>query len=281
VDLLDYEQNASYPIHIRGTEGNRTVVHHYVIQVLDVNESTGPGPQPVPPFEFNATALQVPEDAPIGRDVGSVYRVSGDLNQSVVFSLEQNGSSPIPFSVESNGTILVGGLLDYEQNASYPIHIRGTEGNRTVVHHYVIQVLDVNESTGPGPQPVPPFEFNATALQVPEDAPIGRDVGSVYRVSGDLNQSVVFSLEQNGSSPIPFSVESNGTILVAGLLDYEQNASYPIHIRGTEGNRTVVHHYVIQVLDVNESTGPGPQPVPPFEFNATALQGTRRCSDWA
>jgi hypothetical protein len=172
-------------------------------------------------------------------------------------------------------------LLDYEQNASYPIHIRGTEGNRTVVHHYVIQVLDVNESTGPGPQPVPPFDFNATALQVPEDAPIGRDVGSVYRVSGDLNQSVVFSLEQNGSSPIPFSVESNGTILVGGLLDYEQNASYPIHIRGTEGNRTVVHHYVIQVLDVNESTGPGPQPVPPFDFNANCITGTRRCSDWA
>jgi hypothetical protein len=60
---------------------------------------------------LNLTQLpyKYPKMPPIGRDVGSVYRVSGDLNQSVVFSLEQNGSSPIPFSVESNGTILVGG----------------------------------------------------------------------------------------------------------------------------------------------------------------------------
>ena len=31
------------------------------------------------PFEFNATALSVPEDALVGTEVGYVYRTSGDL----------------------------------------------------------------------------------------------------------------------------------------------------------------------------------------------------------
>ena len=249
VHELDYETNSSYPIEVSAwTETNENVVHSFTVQVEDVYEEI-PFTPLLDPFEFNATVLQVPEDAPIGRDVGSVYRVSGDMNQSVVFSMEQNGSAPIPFSVESNGAVLVAGALDYEQNASYSIHIRGTEGNRSVVHHYVINILDVNESVLPQ---LDPFDFNATALQVDENAPIGSHVGSVYRVSGDLNQSVTFELEHNGTNTPPFSVEGNGTIWVAGDLDYEQNSSYSIHIRGTEGNRTFVHHYRVEVRDIFE-----------------------------
>ena len=72
-----------------------------------------------------------------------------------------------------------------------------------------------------------------------EGALVGTEVGYVYRTSGDLNQSVVFELDANNSSGSPFSVESNGSILVSGVLDYETNSSLAIHIRGTEGNRTL------------------------------------------
>ena len=264
--VLDYETNSSLAIHIRGTEGNRTLVNQYVVSILDVNESQPPVVQP-DPFEFNATALSVSEDALVGTEVGYVYRTSGDLNQSVVFELDANNSAGSPFSVESNGSILVSGVLDYETNSSLAIHIRGTEGNRTLVNQYVVSILDVNETQPPVVQP-DPFEFNATALSVSEDALVGTEVGYVYRTSGDVNQSVVFELDANNSAGSPFSVESNGSILVSGVLDYETNSSLAIHIRGTEGNRTLVNQYVVSILDVNETQPPVVQP-DPFEFNAT------------
>ena len=67
--------------------------------------------------------------------------------------------------------------MDYETNSSLAIHIRGTEGNRTSVNQYVVSILDVNESVPPVVQP-DPFEFNATALSVSEDALVGTEVGS-------------------------------------------------------------------------------------------------------
>ena len=53
-------------------------VNQYVVSVLDVNETLPPVVQP-DPFEFNATALSVSEDALVGTEVGYVYRTSGDL----------------------------------------------------------------------------------------------------------------------------------------------------------------------------------------------------------
>ena len=67
-----------------------------------------------------------------------------------------------------------------------------------------------------------------------------------------FDESVSFSLEHNGSGVSPFSVESNGSILVAGSLDYEQNASHLIRIRGTEGNQSLVRGFEIKILDVFE-----------------------------
>jgi uncharacterized repeat protein (TIGR02543 family) len=43
------------------------------------------------PFEFNATVLSISEDVSVGTEVGYVYRTSGDLNQSVVYALENDG----------------------------------------------------------------------------------------------------------------------------------------------------------------------------------------------
>jgi hypothetical protein len=269
---LDYESNTTLPITIKGTEGNRTQVHQFIVSILDVNESEPPISEP-DPFEFTATVLSVSEVAEIGREIGYVYRTSGDQNQSVVFSLEYDGFTS-SFSVESNGSILVAKELDYESNTTLPITIKGTEGNRTQVHQFIVSILDVNESELPISEP-DPFEFTTTVLSVSEDAEIGREIGYVYRKSGDQNQSVEFSLEYDGFVS-SFNVESNGSILVAKELDYESNTTLPITIKGTEGNRTQVHQFIVSILDVNESEPPISEPPisepDPFEFNATILE---------
>ena len=71
-----------------------------------------------------------------------------------------------------------------------------------------------------------------------EDAEVGTEIGHVYRVSGDLNNTVEFFLELDGYES-SFSVDNNGSIMVATGLDYESNASLPLTILGREGNRTL------------------------------------------
>ena len=90
--------------------------------------------------------------------------------------------------------------------------------------------MDVNESTPPVVEPAP-FDFNASVLTVYEDAGVGTEIGHVYRVSGDLNNTVEFSLESDGYES-SFSVDNNGSIMVATGLDYESNASLPLTILG-------------------------------------------------
>ena len=55
---------------------------------------------------------------------------------------------------------------------------------------------------------------------------MGTEIGHVYRVSGDLNKAVEFSLELDGYES-SFSVDNNGSIMVA-QIDYESNAGYPL-----------------------------------------------------
>ena len=220
---LDYESNASLPLAILGREGNRTLVKQFTVTVLDVNESL-PVVEPAP-FDFNASVLTVYEDAGVGTEIGHVYRVSGDLNNTVEFSLELDGYES-SFSVDNNGSIMVA-TLDYESNASLPLAILGREGNRTLVKQFTVTVLDVNESTLPVVEPAP-FDFNASVLTVYEDAGVGTEIGHVYRVSGDLNNTVEFSLELDGYES-SFSVDNNGSIMVATGLDYESNASLPLN----------------------------------------------------
>ena len=40
------------------------------------------------PFDFNATALMISEDAPIDSFVGNFYQTSGDRNVSVTYQIE-------------------------------------------------------------------------------------------------------------------------------------------------------------------------------------------------
>jgi len=237
--LLDYESIASYPISIRATsQSGEVVAHDFVVEVLDVYEA---------PFDFNATELVISEDAPIGSVVGLVSQISGDESESVIYTLDYpiNENSP-PFMLTSDGNLVTTELLDFESQENYPISIQGiTESGEAVTHDFVVEVLDVYEA---------PFDFNATELVISEDAPIGSLVGSVYQTSGDMNISVVYDFEYPVTQePPPFMLESNGSLVNTGVLDYETMPSYVLSIRGiTTAGETTIYEFTIEVLDVDE-----------------------------
>ena len=81
---------------------------------VDLNESgIGVGPEftldtrdpEAPPFDFNATALVISEDAPIDSLVGNFYQTSGDRNVSVTYQIE-GPSNQLPFAIVGGGDLI-------------------------------------------------------------------------------------------------------------------------------------------------------------------------------
>ena len=158
-----------------------------MIEVIDVYEA---------PFDFNATALMISEDAPIDSLVGNFYQTSGDRNVSVTYQIE-GASNQLPFAIVGGGDLISRALLDYESISQYPITVKAeTSKGEVAVHDFVIEVIDVYEA---------PFDFNATALVISEDAPIDSLVGNFYQTSGDSNVSVSYQIE-GPSNQLPFAI---------------------------------------------------------------------------
>ena len=92
------------------------------------------------------------------------------------------------------------------------------------VHDFVIEVIDVYEA---------PFDFNATALVISEDAPIDSLVGNFYQTSGDRNVSVTYQIE-GASNQLPFAIVGGGDLISTALLDYESIQPVPDHRKGRD-----------------------------------------------
>ena len=247
---LDYEIAPNYEVEVSAWSGaNENIVHTFTIEVLDIYEA---------PFDFNATALKIAEDAPIGSEVGQFIQVSGEENVSVSYHLlDYADKLPVPFRLDETGRLLSTGSLDYETDPSYAIEVSAWSGaNKNVVHTFTIEVLDMYEA---------PFDFDATALKIAEDAPIGSEVGQFIQVSGDENESVSYHLlHDENKLPVPFRLDETGRLLSTGSLDYETDPNYEVEVSAwTEGNENIIHTFTIEVLDMYEA---------PFDFDATALK---------
>ena len=139
---------------------------------------------------------------------------------SVSYQIE-GASNQLPFAIVGGGDLISRDLLDYESMNQYQITVKAeTSKGEVAVHDFVIEVTDVYEA---------PFDFNATALVISEDATIDSLVGSFYQTSGDSNVSVTYEIE-GGSNQLPFAIVGGGDLISTGLLDYESINEYPIKI---------------------------------------------------
>ena len=260
-DLLDYESINKYPITVKAeTSKGEVVVHDFVISIVDVYEYVAG------PFDFNSTELKIAEDAMIGSFIGQMVQSSGEPNTAIQYSLTSLSSDPfLPFMIDDNGALITTASLDYEKQQKYSIEVSAwTSNNENVIRTFIVEVLDVYEA---------PFDFNATALKIAENAPVGSVIGQFYQSSGGASKEVSYNLIQNNDllSNL-FDIDENGTLLTTASLDYEQASSYAIEVSAwTEGNENIIHTFTIEVLDMYEA---------PFDFNATALKIARGCSDW-
>jgi len=261
VGSLNSEQIQSYIIFAeafstRSLFSPRSGFLNITVNITDENESP-------PVFDSPLYAFNVSENIPISSTLVTFTASDSDINnQGFVFSLSQaNFSSTFPFRVDSNGDLVVGGIVDYESSTFYSFEVLVTDipprgmvplqGSATVT----ITVLDLNDN---------PPEFIGTpyVTSVNETAPNGSVVLNIAsRDIDSFNNNAVFYLAR-GLEGTPFCLYENHTFIEVCnpqlLTSIEQeNVIFVVTILATNpapsGTLTTSTQANISVILVNEN----------------------------
>jgi hypothetical protein len=250
---LDYEESDQWTLYVTAANDvNETMTDFFTVSVLDVNETVPNNPPDN--LDFNAT-LAIRENEPVGTIVGSFDAVDPDANATLQYYLHDgNGTAGNAyFTLDLNGTLSTAAVMDYEANGSHLIRVRVYDEHQAYAEgNFTVTVLDVNETVpNASPENLNP---NGT-LVIGENEAVGTVVGFFSAVDPDGNTSLRYYLYDANDTPgnAYFTLDLNGTLRTASVLDYEANASHLLRVRAyddllayAEGNFTVA------VLDVNE-----------------------------
>ena len=203
-----------------------TIINIYVITPPPTDLAFNPFDDP----------LLVFEGTPIGMVVGnlSAFEVGGTGDTSFIryrfieiVSVETGVMVfPAPFAVDGmSGVITTVTGLDSETTIGYDVvieafSIRGLFPPRPTLANFTISISDVNEGQ-------PMFVGAPYTRAVEENAASGTLVFTLVATDGDsMNLGLVYSLDPSAPSNLPFTVLSNGQVVVSGDVDYESATSH-------------------------------------------------------
>ena len=92
-----------------------------------------------------------------------------------------------------------------------------------------------------------------------ENLPAGEFLAEFNATDSEANSTLTYSLaDGNGSGGNPFfSIDANGTLRTAGVLDYEANSSHSIRVRVSDQHNYFLDRiFTVQVQDMDEGTAP-------------------------
>ena len=226
------------------------------INVTDVNER--------PSFDAGIpTSLRVVENTVAGRDIGDPMKAT-DPDDNTAFNALQyslDDGDGAAFTIDDTGQIKTKNDLDREAKSSYSVTVSVTDGKNDAgnsdttaddTHRVTITVGDRNEA--------PTFGASAaSALEVAENTPAGRNIGAAYTATDPDRDSLTYSLDTvDGAS---FTITGNGQIKTKEPLDFEAKSTYNVTVsvhdgKDEQGNANMTADdtilVIINVTDVEE-----------------------------
>jgi len=220
-------------------------------------------------FDVNSTTLSIAENQSAGTVVGEINASasSGNFTFNVSAHTSQAGSADtlgaigISFFVNgawtANETFFTAASLGSVKTKSFftaskPTKLKFSSGSNVDAWGYW-KITSNGTVILANPNGISGSPIGTQPYWVDGDASHGTVANQIHTFP---SQSYTFSLvDGNGSSGNAlFSLESNGTLKTAAVLDFETNASHSIRVRATdELNASVEKSFVVQVTDVNFS----------------------------
>ncbi|KAL6462568.1 hypothetical protein MHYP_G00289900 [Metynnis hypsauchen] len=277
---MDREASEQYLVVVQvkdklGYSGAYSATTTVTITLTDVNDNG-------PTFQHNLYTFALAESAPVGTTVGRVMAEDADIgvNARMNYSLDDLEESAT-FRVQTDpvtqeGIVTLAKPLDYESKRRFAIAIEAINDHvdtrflsynefrdKTMIK---ILVTDVDE---PPIFSVPVFEW-----KVPENAPVGTQVGTVYARDTDAaNNPIRYSTSTSSDLRKVFRIDpNNGTVSVAKPLDRETAAWHNLTVTAKETKENHLSSTVsvaIKVLDINDNIPTLSQDYQPYVCEGT------------
>ena len=211
---LDYEQKTSYTL--EAIAHNRNGSSGWVSVNIVINNIEDEVPT------LLSLTKNIEENATVNTVVGTLRIASSGEGNITDYTLTGTGAEN--FSIDENGTIRVSSSanLDYETTPSYTLQATvlsdAGESVPSTVHIYILNV------------PENPPVLKPLTLSIEENATLGTVVGIVEEdtnaVEAGDSPIITYVLDDNST----FSIDANGTLRVAGTLDYETQTQYVLQV---------------------------------------------------
>ena len=243
---IDRETVASFSLMVRardrGTPQRRRNTARVEIMVTDINDNA-------PQFLLDPYSTQVREDVSVPFNILQVVASDddeqGNPNSELVYSIT-GGNDAGMFAINaSTGQIQVVGSLDFETTPSYTLDLMVMDrGSPTMsdTSTATITLININED--------PPVLSGTQAVEISELASINSIVAVFNALDPDQN-TVTFGIN-SGNDENKFAINENGTIRLAGSLDYETTTNYLLEISASDGMQSTTATLNVTVLDENE-----------------------------
>jgi hypothetical protein len=248
----DFEANASaggnnaYVLTVRASDGTAESNLSLTVNVTDVYE-TAPNN---PPLFTTPAFVNAPENQSFATDLNATDPDGDPLTYSIT-----GGPDQAKFDLNSTTGILTFHIPpDFEANASaagdnaYVLTVSASDGTAVANLSLTVNVDDVYETV-----PNVLTDLNSTtALIIAENQPIGTVVGEFNATSSNAGAPLAFFLVNGPGSAQNqlFTLDGNGTLRTAAVLDHEANVTVSIRVRVTgEDNASLEKEFLVQLLD--------------------------------
>ena len=246
---LDRETVGSYTLTVVAVDGGpsaadstrQTGTTSVLVLVEDANDVT-----PTP--EESSYVVYITTDHPIHSSVLSVPCLDADLASAGTVDYSLSPSS-VPFSVQSNGTV----LLDEVQTDQF-VHtfdVICTDRGLPPLSSSALVTVIVDYVQLEAPQ----FDRDGYNTTVSEDDPIQTTIAKVHATTSDVSVGVIYQLE-SGDDGMQFQVDpSSGDVIIRSPLDASERQHYILTIRATNTGRSPLSSFTalnVTVTDIND-----------------------------
>ena len=249
IDELDRESSTNHTLTIVAVD-SQSPVQSSTLQLNIIVKDIDDNP---PIFVENLYDIQVTENTNISTSLLTLEWDDSDegLNAEGTLAIS-SGNEDNLFLVNSDGDLLVSGLIDREQQSSYSLTVTVSGNLNPNLNDSLtvnITILDENDFA-------PTFE-DALKFTLFENVSIGSIVGNVNAIDNDTGTNALITYSFVGNQSGDFVLETDGTLRVNQMLDLEQLSSsiYSLNVIAVDGGEPQLTGSVlvsIEIKDINE-----------------------------
>ncbi|KAK3593637.1 hypothetical protein CHS0354_025528 [Potamilus streckersoni] len=268
---LDFETRTQYNLILTATDNPRAQLSNEKLQtsvpvtiyIIDENDN-------IPIFKQTSYEFSVVESYLADQNAGVVIADDldrGDNGLVSYFMANQNEPALEWFGVRTavQGDFRVGqiytrkALTGAASNSPYIMHIVAQDNGRTITQSSTVLVT-ISVTTGILDKRPAWDGFMPTAVTIPENQPIGREVARAKAYPRIANSTIIYSFLTNGALGgdfTKFNIDRNtGVISVAQLLDREVQAVYDLIVVATDSQNSTYSNsrlLTVTLSDINDN----------------------------